>query len=85
MPTYPEIDRYIAANLDKSLAELSELCAQPSVAAQGWGLEECAALVVRLLQQRGFQVKTIPTGGAPVIVAERRGRSARTLLLLRSL
>ena len=80
MSALPDIDRYLETNLDKSIAELSELCSQPSVAAQNWGLEECAALAARMLQQRGFQVDILPTGGAPAIIAERRGRSPRTLL-----
>lgn len=80
MVAIPEIDRYLETNLDKSIAELSELCAQPSVAAQNWGLEECAALVSSLLARRGFQVEIIPTGGAPVVFAERKGLSPRTLL-----
>jgi len=43
-------------------------------------MKECAALVGSMLQQRGFQVEVIPTGGAPVVVAEKKGRSPRTLL-----
>ncbi len=37
-------DAYLRENLDKSMAELSRYCSQPSVAAQNWGLVECAAL-----------------------------------------
>lgn len=74
------IDVFLESNLDRSLAELGRLVAQPSVAAQNLGLEACAALVAGMLTGRGFQAEIIPTGGAPVVFAERRGRSDRTLL-----
>jgi hypothetical protein len=37
-----KIDRYIESHFDQNIAELSHLCAQPSVAAQKWGIEACA-------------------------------------------
>jgi acetylornithine deacetylase/succinyl-diaminopimelate desuccinylase-like protein len=43
-------------------------------------LKECAALVGELLAQRKFNVTILPTEGAPVVFAERKGRSAKTLL-----
>lgn len=80
MPLYQAIDRYFSNHLDESIAELSELCRQPSVSAQKWGLEETASLVTKMLEKRGFEVKIIPTSGAPIVFAERKGRSNYTLL-----
>jgi acetylornithine deacetylase/succinyl-diaminopimelate desuccinylase-like protein len=60
---------------------LSRLTAQPSVSAQNWGLRECAALVGELLKQRGFSVEIQETGGAPVVFAERAGKSDKTLII----
>jgi acetylornithine deacetylase/succinyl-diaminopimelate desuccinylase-like protein len=74
------IDRYLEDHLDQSIAELSRLAAQPSVAAQNWGLRECADLVGEMLRARGFTVEVLPTGGAPVVYAERAGRGNKTLL-----
>jgi acetylornithine deacetylase/succinyl-diaminopimelate desuccinylase-like protein len=74
------LDNYIEDNLDKSIGELSVLCAQPSVAAQKWGLDECAQLVGDMLEARGFDYEIIPTDGAPVVFAEREGRGDKTLL-----
>jgi acetylornithine deacetylase/succinyl-diaminopimelate desuccinylase-like protein len=74
------IDQYLEEHLEGSIAELSSLCAQPSVAAQMWGMEECANLVGEMLRKRGFEVEIMPTNGAPVVYAERRGRSDKTLL-----
>jgi acetylornithine deacetylase/succinyl-diaminopimelate desuccinylase-like protein len=75
-----QIDAIIEEKLDKSLEELSRLCAQPSVAAQNLGIETCAAMVAESLEKRGFKVKVIPTGGSPVVFGERKGKHDKTLI-----
>ncbi|MGW8249692.1 MAG: M20/M25/M40 family metallo-hydrolase [Anaerolineales bacterium] len=80
MPNDTQIDRYLEGHLDDSVAELSRLAAQPSVAAQNWGLEDCARLVAGMLEARGFSTEILPTGGSPVVFGERKGRSDKTLL-----
>lgn len=74
------IDAYLEKHLDDSIGELSHLVSQTSVSAQNWGLKECAGLVAEMLQKRGFTTEIVPTGGAPVVIAERKGRSDKTLL-----
>jgi acetylornithine deacetylase/succinyl-diaminopimelate desuccinylase-like protein len=73
-------DTYLKQNMDASIVELSRYCAQPSVAAQNWGLSECANLTAQMLKDRGFTVEVIETEGAPVVFGERQGRSDKTLL-----
>lgn len=80
MTDYAKVDQYLEDHLQESLNELSQLCAQPSVSAQNWGLGECASLVGSMLRQRGFEVQILETGGAPVVYAERSGKSDKTLL-----
>jgi acetylornithine deacetylase/succinyl-diaminopimelate desuccinylase-like protein len=80
MTKLAELDAYIDSHLDDSLGELARLVAIPSVGAQNRGLPECAALVADLLRARGFEAEVLPSGGAPVVFAERAGRSNRTLL-----
>ncbi len=80
MTNIETIDKYLETHLDDSIDELSRFCKQPSVAAQNWGLAECASLAADMLKKRGFKVEIIPTEGAPVIYAERQGRSQKTLL-----
>jgi acetylornithine deacetylase/succinyl-diaminopimelate desuccinylase-like protein len=65
MSEYTLLDAYLESNLEASLQELARLVAQPSVAAQNWGLQECASLVAEMLRRRGFRVEVMPTGGAP--------------------
>jgi acetylornithine deacetylase/succinyl-diaminopimelate desuccinylase-like protein len=81
MADYKEIDHYLESHMDESIAELSKLCAQPSVAAQNLGLNECAKLVDEMLQARGFKTEIMPTDGAPVVYAELHGRGDKTLLI----
>src|SRR5512139_1289452 len=81
MTDYIAIDTYLKNHLEDSIAELTRLAAQPSVGAQNWGLQECAALVDEMLRQRGFITQVMTTGGAPVVYAERKGRSNKTLLI----
>lgn len=80
MTDFNKMNTYLENHLDESIAELSRLCAQPSVSAQNLGLAECAELVGETLRARGFTVEIIPSGGAPVVFAERQGRSEKTLL-----
>jgi acetylornithine deacetylase/succinyl-diaminopimelate desuccinylase-like protein len=75
-----QYDAYLENNMDKSITELSQYCRQPSVAAQNWGLTECATITAEMLKSRGFKVEVIITGGAPVVFGERQGRSNKTLL-----
>jgi acetylornithine deacetylase/succinyl-diaminopimelate desuccinylase-like protein len=82
MTDYTRIDSYLDENLDRSIAELSRLVAQPSVGAQNLGMRECAALLVaQMLEARGFDVRVMDTRGAPVVFAERKGRADKTLLI----
>jgi len=76
-----KIDNYLDEKMDDSIAELSTLCSQPSVAAQNWGLEDCAKLVGKMLEKRKFTVNILSTAGAPVVFGERKGRGNKTLLI----
>lgn len=75
------IDAHIEQHLDDAIAELSRLCAQPSISAQGTGIRECAELVARMLEARGLRAEIVPTAGHPIVYAEGGPPdSARTLL-----
>ncbi|MFQ5795419.1 MAG: M20/M25/M40 family metallo-hydrolase [Candidatus Bipolaricaulia bacterium] len=74
------IDTFLEKNLDDYIEETKRLCARPSVSTQGEGMEECADLVMGLLEQRDFRVQKLATSGNPIIVAHANGQSERTLL-----
>jgi acetylornithine deacetylase/succinyl-diaminopimelate desuccinylase-like protein len=74
------------SRLDKAsaqaLALLQALCQQPSIAAQGVGIEETADLVSSLLADAGFATQQLRVEGAPpAVYGESAGRSPFTLLL----
>ncbi|MCA1552864.1 MAG: M20/M25/M40 family metallo-hydrolase [Chloroflexi bacterium] len=67
-------------NIQGSIQELSTLCAQPSVSAQGLGIKECSELVADMLRLRGFDVRIEPTPIHPVVVGELKGKGDKTLI-----
>ena len=74
------VDAYLEAHLEESLEELATLCRQPSVAAQGLGMTECAELTAGLLREHGFESAVMPSDGFPVVYGEAAGTDERTLL-----
>jgi len=75
------IDSYISEHQKEWIAELAELCAVPSVSARHEGIDQCAALVARMLERRGFAVEVSPTSGHPVVLGHAGGSNrSRTLL-----
>ena len=80
VPHSPAVDAWLDSHLETSIAELSRLVAQPSVGAQNLGLVECAGLVAEMFRRRGFDAEVLPSGGAPVVLAECAGQTDRTLL-----
>lgn len=77
---YSKIDNYLEENLDASIEELSELCKIPTISAQKLNLDEGAAYVAKLLEKRGFRTEIHETKGAPIVFAERKGKTDKTIL-----
>ncbi len=80
MTDYSKVDAYLESNLDQSLDELGRFVAQPSISAQKLGLHEAAAMVADMLRARGFTPTIHQTPGAPIVTAERKGKSDKTIL-----
>ncbi len=74
------IDQHIDDNLEYWIEQLGRLCAQPSVSAQGLGIEECAELVKTMLEEQGFSASVMATDGHPVVYGEGEGASDKTML-----
>ncbi|MFN8414233.1 MAG: M20/M25/M40 family metallo-hydrolase [Anaerolineales bacterium] len=81
MSNFSKIDSYLEKNMDASLEELKRYVAQPSISAQNIGLKECAQIVKEMLEKRGFTAEVMATDGAPVVFAERKGKSDKTLVI----
>ncbi len=80
MTSLQAIDEFLEVHLDESIEEIKKLVAQPSVSAKNQGLPECAHMIADMFQQRGFSVTIHETRGAPILTAERKGKSSKTLL-----
>ena len=79
---FERIDRYIDQHIDGWLADLTDLCAVPSVSARHEGIDECAALVAELIRRRGFDARVEPSGGHPVVLAHAEGANPERTMLL---
>jgi acetylornithine deacetylase/succinyl-diaminopimelate desuccinylase-like protein len=60
----------VDARFDDYLETLFRLLRQPSISAQGVGVDECAELVVATLRDAGVDAKILPTEGSPVAYGE---------------
>jgi len=81
MTDFSNIDAFLEDNLQTSLTELKKYCQQPSVAAQNLGMEETARMTAAMLKERGFDANLYTTEGFPVVIAERKGKTDKTLLI----
>src|SRR5919197_136807 len=72
---------HIEANRERYFDELYALLRQPSIAAQGIGIDETAAIVGRRLEQLGARVQLLRLTGAAPVVFGSIGQGPRTLLV----
>ncbi|HSR29041.1 MAG TPA: M20/M25/M40 family metallo-hydrolase [Anaerolineae bacterium] len=75
-----DILAYIDSHLEQTIERLQDYCRQPSIAAQGVGMDQMAELVRQGLEQVGAQVELVPTGGYPVVLGRLAGRGSKTLM-----
>ena len=73
---------WVDAHADECIADLQELVRQPSVSAQGIGLDACAELVLQQMRRDGLQADAHPLdGGPPVIFGHMTTpRSSKTMM-----
>jgi acetylornithine deacetylase/succinyl-diaminopimelate desuccinylase-like protein len=79
-----DVLRYCDEHNDDAIKRLIELCSLPSVSAQNRAIQETADYVASELRGLGFEVQILPKPeglpAQPVVYAEARGTSERTLL-----
>jgi acetylornithine deacetylase/succinyl-diaminopimelate desuccinylase-like protein len=76
-----KFNAYVDANAGRFIAELQEVCRQPSISAQNVGLEETARMVLERLRQVGAEARLLQVEGAPPVVYGELGQGPRTLLI----
>jgi acetylornithine deacetylase/succinyl-diaminopimelate desuccinylase-like protein len=73
---------YIDANARDFVETLIRLVRQPSVSAKGEGIQECAELVEKIMQEVGLKTRIIqPTEGNPVVYGETKSKKSDKTLL----
>jgi acetylornithine deacetylase/succinyl-diaminopimelate desuccinylase-like protein len=70
-----KFEKYVADNLNGFAKEVIRLSSQPSVSARNEGIEECAALVEKMLEEIGATTKVLRIeGAAPLVYGEVKGK-----------
>lgn len=70
MASIATVDSYVDDRFEDFLDDLRTLVAQPSISATGEGIDDCAALLVRLCGEYGFdEVRRVETSGHPAVIA----------------
>jgi len=62
--------QYVDDHASEFIARLRTLCRQPSIAAQGIGMKETAAMVTEMLRHIGADARLVPTSGFPVVFGQ---------------
>ena len=75
-----DVFAYIDQHRDRFIERLQWLCRQPSIAAQGVGIQETARMVAQLMGEVGVASALYATDGAPVVYGT-AGTGGRTLLI----
>ncbi|HZY48010.1 MAG TPA: M20/M25/M40 family metallo-hydrolase [Candidatus Bathyarchaeia archaeon] len=74
---------YIGKNREPFLRDFRTLLRQPSVSAQGQGIEDCARIVKKNMDAAGIRAQILPEkNGNPVVYGEARSKSSSKTLLI---
>jgi acetylornithine deacetylase/succinyl-diaminopimelate desuccinylase-like protein len=77
----PAVREYVHENQDRFLKDIARLVAQPSISAKNEGVEECALLVKKMIEEVGGTVRMLKIDGAPTLVyGEVPSKSKKTIL-----
>ena len=72
---------YVDEHAEEYIAQLQKMLNQPSIAAQGVGMTEMAAMVQQDMDALGFETEQYDTrGGFPVVYGAKAGKADKTLV-----
>jgi acetylornithine deacetylase/succinyl-diaminopimelate desuccinylase-like protein len=80
-----KVFQYIDQNLNRFMEELFPLLRQPSISARWEGVEECARMLVGMMEKIGIRTRILPMGGKrnpPLVYGEILNPAARRTLLI---
>ncbi len=78
----PGFEKYVGDHLNDFAKDVIRLASQPSVSARKEGIEECAALVEKMLEETGANTRVLKVeGAAPLVYGEIKSkRSSKTVM-----
>lgn len=77
---FGDVLAYIEENADRFVADLQELCRQPSVSTTGVGVREMSVLLRDRVTRSGLEATLHETEGSPILTASLPGAGEKTLL-----
>jgi acetylornithine deacetylase/succinyl-diaminopimelate desuccinylase-like protein len=80
-PTFQAFDEHVRARTREYLEELKALVRQPTVSAQGIGIDETAAMVLERARRAGVEARVERVEDGPPTVIGESGSGERTLLV----
>ena len=79
--TFDRFDAHARSRARSLIDELKELIRQPTVSAQGIGVEDTARIVLERTRRAGIDAKAERVDGGPPTIVGEMGKGARTLLI----
>ncbi len=73
--------QWVDQNQNKLISILQSLLRQPSIASTNTGIEECAQLMMRIMQDAGIETNLYRTDGSPILIGTIQGKSDKTILV----
>ena len=78
----PGFEKYVGDNLNAFAKDVMKLVSQPSVSARKEGIEECAALVEKMVGDTGAATRVLRLeGAAPLIYGELKSKKSRKTIM----
>ncbi len=76
------IFQYIETHESQFIEEFQKFLQQPSIAAQGVGMTEAAALTIEILENSGISVQQYETEGFPVLIGSVSSKASDKTILV---
>lgn len=76
----------VLAHIDQAISEMTSdllpLLRQPSISADGTGIDDCAHLLAAIMRRDGIATEVVPTAGHPVVLGRAHARPGAPTLLV---
>lgn len=81
-PDLSDVFTYIDRHREASVRRLIDYVSRPSISAYGTGIGEVASYIAGVMRRMGLDARIIPTGGWPVVFAQRHDAPGAPTVLL---